>query len=67
MRRIVGVYSGITYTENEYLNDTIKECRLLVPNNVGDKELSGYISNHRIACQSCTGCPVKQLGIRKGA
>ena len=59
MRRVIGVYSGKTYTSDEYIDGMVKECRLLVPENVRDGEAFSYISNHRIMCKNCLGCPVK--------
>lgn len=59
MRRVVGVYSGDEYSIDQYMNGQVKECRLLIPAYVGDKEAYGYISNHRIQCNNCLGCPVK--------
>ena len=60
MRRAIGIFSGKTYTTEEYLNDQVKECALLVPDYVGDGEAYSYVSNHRIVCKTCMGCPVKQ-------
>lgn len=61
MRRVIGVYSGKLYSTDDYINGKVAECRLLVPDYVKDGEAYSYVSNHRILCKDCTGCPVKDM------
>lgn len=66
MKRVIGVYSGYEYPIDDYLDGKVEECRLIVPSYVGKGEAYSYVSNHRIKCRYCGGCPVKLNDIRGG-